>query len=97
MKNELSNSINDIVISNEKKSAIIFFKNKKFSIKGLEHMNKKSYNIKFCKKNDQFIKRLEKEKVNENVKLSTRNRNRYMSLSLTHGESRNQVPFMTML
>jgi SWI/SNF-related matrix-associated actin-dependent regulator of chromatin subfamily A member 5 len=58
---EFGKQLDDVIISYEKKSALLYFKNKNAAIKALEKLKAagKPWVMKFCKKNDAFIQQLE--------------------------------------
>jgi len=63
---ECSKAVDEIIVSQERQSALIYFTAKNASLKGLEILNAKGYKVKYCRKNDEFIKQLEKS-INEEV------------------------------
>ena len=53
--------LDEIIISREKKSVILYFDSKTVSAKALEKLVAQNYKAKFCKKNDPFFQQLEEE------------------------------------
>ncbi|KAF0982857.1 hypothetical protein FDP41_010836 [Naegleria fowleri] len=57
--------LDEVIISREKKSCILYFDTKSASAKALEKLVSKNYKAKFCKKNDKFILQLEEEAMKD--------------------------------
>src|SRR5690606_36146836 len=56
---EYDKSVEDIIISHQKESAILYFKNKNVAKKAKDLLSTKGYKVKFCKQNDFLIQQIE--------------------------------------
>jgi SWI/SNF-related matrix-associated actin-dependent regulator of chromatin subfamily A member 5 len=97
---EFGKQLEEVIISYEKKSALLYFKNKNAAIKSLEKLksNGKQWTIKFCRKNDAFIQQLELAASQELAgRRGERNRNRNVeekSRVVTKGPRYNDFQFL---
>jgi SWI/SNF-related matrix-associated actin-dependent regulator of chromatin subfamily A member 5 len=98
---DFGKQLDDVIISYEKKSALLYFKNKNSAIKALEKLNSagKQWKIKFCRKNDAFIQQLEQAASSELAgRRGERNRNRNLpeekTRIITKGPKYNDFQFL---